>query len=271
MGTGSYNIIPEGESHCVWMDAGLVNYKLCDKNFECESCEFDKIMRTQHHPFSERAVMQSEPTVTRFVDQEMTDKVEDVIVTQLIRPLQNISLPDDRMYFRNHTWLQRMDDGSYKIGVDSFIAELINPLVGVVVINTPSKIEKDSPYAWLIRDDETFTLYNPLAGTAISTNPVLNSKPITITQDPYAGGWIMTITTQQEMTSLNRCYTAEEFQYRIENDLRHIKSLLHLSLKKQQGNVGSTSYDGGVRVETIEQFIGEKRYMQLLSRLIRPH
>lgn len=30
---------------CVWMSAGLVAYKLCDRGFECESCPFDQAMR----------------------------------------------------------------------------------------------------------------------------------------------------------------------------------------------------------------------------------
>jgi hypothetical protein len=30
---------------CVWMSAGLVSFKLCDREGECESCPFDRAMR----------------------------------------------------------------------------------------------------------------------------------------------------------------------------------------------------------------------------------
>lgn len=30
---------------CVWMSAGLVAFKLCDREGECESCPFDQAMR----------------------------------------------------------------------------------------------------------------------------------------------------------------------------------------------------------------------------------
>lgn len=36
---------PAGALPCVWMSAGLVAYKLCDRNFECEGCPFDLAMR----------------------------------------------------------------------------------------------------------------------------------------------------------------------------------------------------------------------------------
>ncbi len=34
-----------GVEPCVWMSAGLVAWKLCDRGFECESCPFDQAMR----------------------------------------------------------------------------------------------------------------------------------------------------------------------------------------------------------------------------------
>jgi hypothetical protein len=31
---------------CVWMLAGVVSYKLCDRHYDCESCLFDQAMRS---------------------------------------------------------------------------------------------------------------------------------------------------------------------------------------------------------------------------------
>lgn len=36
---------PEGVLPCVWMSAGLIAFKLCDREGECESCPFDRAMR----------------------------------------------------------------------------------------------------------------------------------------------------------------------------------------------------------------------------------
>jgi hypothetical protein len=30
--------------YCVWMDAGVVNYKLCDRGFDCERCPLDQAL-----------------------------------------------------------------------------------------------------------------------------------------------------------------------------------------------------------------------------------
>lgn len=34
-----------GGMPCIWMSAGLVAYKLCDRGFECDGCPFDRAMR----------------------------------------------------------------------------------------------------------------------------------------------------------------------------------------------------------------------------------
>ena len=37
-----YSIIPDGDKKCIWMDAGVTGFKLCDLNFKCDTCEFNK-------------------------------------------------------------------------------------------------------------------------------------------------------------------------------------------------------------------------------------
>lgn len=39
------SVPPPGLLPCVWMSAGLVAFKLCDREGECESCPFDRAMR----------------------------------------------------------------------------------------------------------------------------------------------------------------------------------------------------------------------------------
>ena len=34
-----------GEKECVWMKAKVVNFKLCDQDYDCTDCFFDKGMR----------------------------------------------------------------------------------------------------------------------------------------------------------------------------------------------------------------------------------
>ena len=37
-------VIPTGERKCIWMDAGVVSYKLCTNQFQCNLCDYDRAM-----------------------------------------------------------------------------------------------------------------------------------------------------------------------------------------------------------------------------------
>ena len=37
-------LIPAGEKKCIWMEAGVVSYKVCFNNYHCSSCPFDHVL-----------------------------------------------------------------------------------------------------------------------------------------------------------------------------------------------------------------------------------
>jgi len=41
----SMKIVPPGKKKCVWMEAGVVSYKLCDNNYDCPTCVYDQGMQ----------------------------------------------------------------------------------------------------------------------------------------------------------------------------------------------------------------------------------
>lgn len=56
--------MPPGVLPCVWMSAGLVAFKLCDREGECESCPFDRAMRSpQGRPPPKRRRVSRHPPV----------------------------------------------------------------------------------------------------------------------------------------------------------------------------------------------------------------
>jgi len=43
----SMKIVPPGKKKCVWMEAGVVSYKLCDNNYDCSTCVYDHAMQVK--------------------------------------------------------------------------------------------------------------------------------------------------------------------------------------------------------------------------------
>jgi hypothetical protein len=53
---------------CVWMSAGLVAFKLCDREGECEGCPFDRAMR---EPLGRPVRHRRPPTSPRSADRRL--------------------------------------------------------------------------------------------------------------------------------------------------------------------------------------------------------
>lgn len=51
-------VIPVGERKCIWMEAGVVSYKLCTNQFQCNSCQFDRAMSNRAQEFKQPAVQE---------------------------------------------------------------------------------------------------------------------------------------------------------------------------------------------------------------------
>lgn len=52
----SLKIVPPGKKKCVWMEAGVVSYKLCDNNYDCSTCQYDHAMQLKVARQKEAAV-----------------------------------------------------------------------------------------------------------------------------------------------------------------------------------------------------------------------
>lgn len=44
---GSMRIVPAGKRKCIWMEAGVVSFKLCDNNYDCPTCAYDHAMQAR--------------------------------------------------------------------------------------------------------------------------------------------------------------------------------------------------------------------------------
>jgi len=97
-------VIPTGERKCIWMDAGVVSYKLCTNQFQCNLCDFDRAM-------SSRAKQTKEaPQVVRT---ELGDKPKKEIV-EWMEEFRHFSADQRKCRY------MLMGEVSYKICPNSF-------------------------------------------------------------------------------------------------------------------------------------------------------
>jgi len=57
-----FKAVPNGEEKCIWMEAGVIDYKLCNYYYNCHACPFDKAMKQTADQNSATRLQGLEPT-----------------------------------------------------------------------------------------------------------------------------------------------------------------------------------------------------------------
>ncbi len=273
MSPTSHNIIPDGEHYCVWMDAGLVNFKLCDRNYECEQCPFDSVIRSQSggkHTVTEPQCETKKRIAAQQV--ESSESIDAIIRRSLDTNFQNISsthLPERRFYFANHTWLLPVDDKQCVIGIDHFLANVVTPIRSIATPQPPTHVQQNAPCAWLVRGTETLAVRAPITGEIIEVNPLLKNNAIRVNDDPYESGWLVKLSPKHPVESLAP-HDAAQFQHVIKQDSEKLQTMFHTEFQRSRPRIGTSMYDGGTIIDNIEQIIGTKKFIEIINRLLTP-
>lgn len=257
-----HSIIPEGLERCVWMDAGVVSYKLCDRFLQCNGCPFDALFR-QHCS----AEVPRTHTLERSSTEVSSLTVEEYIQSQLdvlLSPFMDARLPDDRRYCANHTWLKKEDDETVLVGLDHLGTHVLNSIACIVLPETPMQTHAHSPCAWIMKPEGAIALRTPVPGVITRTNDRLKDDPSLITGDPYREGWIFEMLKElEEQDKLLTAARAGEVFSRQGDALRHefIKRV------PKKPHLGVTLHDGGHRVESLQEMLGSNAYFSIIARI----
>jgi glycine cleavage system H lipoate-binding protein len=67
---GSLKVVPSDKKPCIWMEAGVVSYKLCYNSYDCTTCDYDHAM--QQKVAQQRAASLQQPLVVETGKEKFT-------------------------------------------------------------------------------------------------------------------------------------------------------------------------------------------------------
>ena len=152
---------------CWWMLAGVVDYKLCDRDFDCEHCPFDLIL----HGGEASSPLQADNT------------------NEGLR----FDLLDTLFYHPAHVWVRVEDCGNARIGLDDFAQKLLGRPYSLSLPHKGMNL-KSGAFGWSVTHKSgEAKLVVPLDGVVIDVNTKLTQCPSLLNRDPYGCGWAFMI------------------------------------------------------------------------------
>ncbi len=243
-------IIPDDERKCVWMEEGLISFKICDRGMSCESCPLDQALRGSN---------------AETVKKNLPD---DSAISPVIEHLSRFKVDSSWHYHPGHTWIKVESPSRARVGLDDFVMTMLGSVDAVVLPKPDEKVVRNLSFGEIIQEERCFSIMSPLSGQVRAVNPELSDSPGMLAVNPMADGWLMVVEPASLEEDLRYCRTGMAVFSWYMKAMDWVNAGVSEALSGRLGALGRTFHDGGVMTRKLKDVLSQQKYLQLVVDLL---
>ena len=251
------------EDECIWMKAGIINYRKCDNNFDCSTCPFDMGMRRameikpgpdsaavaprwvahlkEKYPGPQRPCRHSltgrfpGPKICVFNYEcqhcdfdQMLDEMDFLKETGPLsyRLASGYRLAVGYYYHPGHSWTRFDHGGRVRVGLDDFVVKVFGVPGSLDLPPLGKKLRQGKPGLRFVRDGQSAAIPAPVDGTVLALNNRAGEHPEILDVDPYNRGWLMIVEPAAPKRNVKGLYYGKESLAWMEKDVQRLMALM---------------------------------------------
>jgi hypothetical protein len=216
---------------CIWMASQVLDYKLCDNQFDCENCPFDKVMRN-------------------LLNEKETQNTD--IVNTISNKLQSIKYDHKIIYLKNNLIAKKICNDTFYLGINPILISFLDTVSFLSVYESKKNILTDQQVINILGEWGSISLSAPMNFMIYD----LLDFPI---DTLLTFQWVAIIGAVDQEISKGKVLQEEW-------NTMHQKALATIEeIKSHIPQVGSTMMDGGTQIKFLHQLVGKKRYINILN------
>ncbi len=209
---------------CIWMQAGVVEFKSCNNFYDCTTCKYDLGMNKKvnaQKQISWQDAMRRRPGLDRVCRHSLSNRIEKRACAydyecstcdfdqffEDVWPAKTKNLPHEMQqvkgfdvpmgyYFHNgHTWMRIESGGYIRIGLDDFALKLLGKADAMDLPPMGKELDMDSVGWGLKRKDNLADVLSPADGVIMEVNSKVRENPELANREPYGEGWLFMVRT----------------------------------------------------------------------------
>jgi len=239
-----HQVIPEHENKCVWMETGLISYKLCTRNYQCETCMFDRVMRNDFGTVA--------PVHSHRSDQAFES---------------GAGLHEALFFNRQHCWARVENPAQVRIGIDSILTNFVVKVRAVSLPKPGDRVEHGRVFAHVIQEKHVLELVCPVGGVVSSVNALLFKSPELLVDDSWESGWLVAVQPDDLEHDLQHLLFGKKAKQWYEQCEQAVLETVGSMLEASSGALGPTLQDGGEQVGSLADILTSEQYYQALESL----
>lgn len=250
------------EDECIWMKSGVINYRQCDNDFDCNSCPFDKSMRKAMGVDQNQATTTVAPKWVAYLQEKydgssrpcrhaLTGRIDapkicaqsyecyhcpfdqmldDMDLVREVDPpvyrlVSGYKMAEGYYYHMGHSWARFEHGGRVKVGLDDFSAKVFGT-ANTMTLPPLGEVLKQDQVGWTFtRNGHDAAVLAPITGTVLAVNQNAREHPEIIAEDPFHEGWLFMVEPVMPKRNLRGLYFDKDSYMWMENE---VQGLLHL-------------------------------------------
>lgn len=120
-----------------------------------------------------------------------------------MKEINELNLPEDIKYSKDHEWASIQGD-VVTVGINDYAQDQLGEVVFVEMPQVGDTFDEGEEFGTVESVKAVSELYCPISGEVVAINEELEEAPELVNNDPYQGGWIMKLKTDNpsEMDAL---------------------------------------------------------------------
>ncbi|HDM10358.1 MAG: glycine cleavage system protein H [Deltaproteobacteria bacterium] len=207
---------------CIWMQAGVVEFKNCNNFYDCTTCKYDMGMRkkaSQGKQMTWQDAMRRRSGLERICRHSLTQRIgkrqcaydyecsrcdfdqffEDVWTTKTgahpgeVHSVKGFDVPMGYYFHNGHTWARIESGGYIRVGMDDFALKLLGKADAFDLPLLGKELDQGIPGWGLKRGNNSADVLSPVDGVIVEVNSDVKEKTGVTNGDPYGEGWLFVL------------------------------------------------------------------------------
>ncbi|MBW1785727.1 MAG: glycine cleavage system protein H [Deltaproteobacteria bacterium] len=258
---------------CIWMQAGVAEFKNCNNFYDCTTCKYDLGMHKKAEKgaqFSWRDAMRRRPGMDRVCRHSLTHRIEhrvcaydyecgkcdfdqffeDVWTAKMpgrpyeTQTVKGFEVPMGYYFHNGHTWVRIESGGTIRVGMDDFTGKVLGGPDALELPLMGKELDSDSVGWGMKRKDNLADVLSPIGGVITEVNGNLREKPALSKERPYEDGWLFMVHTPDVKGTVKKLMTDTDGLGWMEGEVGRLETMI-------EEVAGPLAADGGLLVDDI--------------------
>ena len=207
---------------CIWMQAGVVEFKNCNNFYDCTTCKYDSGMLKmveKGKQISWQDAMRKRTSLERICRHSLTHRIEkracaynyvcskcdfdqffeDVWTAKTKNPpgevqeIKGFEVPVGHYFHNGHSWARIESGGYIRIGMDDFALKLLGKADAFDLPLMGKELGKNNVGWGLRRMENRADVLSPVDGVIMEVNSKVRENAELVNRKPYEDGWLFMI------------------------------------------------------------------------------